>query len=309
MARFSHLATSPSRGPADIFRWRVLDTIAGRRVRDPSGYAYTTPVRPNDGAVVASAAPSLTWIGHATFVLRIGGHLVATDPIWSDRISGVIKRLAPPGLPLENMPPIDIVTVSHNNYDHLDVPTLRRIGKQADFVTLLGNAPFLRGAGLDEDKIVELDWWQSHRIGALEITAVPARHWSMRAPWNRNDALWGGFVFRGPEGAAYHSGDTALFDGFSEIGQRTGPIDWALLPIGAYEPRWFMEPQHMNPEDAGQAFEKLGARRLVAMHWGTFKLTDEPLGEPPARIVRYFEERGLDPERLWLLDVGETRLL
>ena len=179
----------------------------------------------------------------------------------------------------------------------------------AVYVTPLGNAPFLRAAGLDDDKIVELDWWQSHRVGALEITAVPARHWSMRAPWNRNDALWGGFVFRGPEGAAYHSGDTALFDGFAEIGERAGPLDWAMLPIGAYEPRWFMEPQHMNPEDAGQAFERLGARRLVAMHWGTFKLTDEPLGEPPARIVRYFQERHLDPERLWLLDIGETRPL
>ena len=180
------------------------------------------------------------------------------------------------------------MTVTHNHRDHLDVPTLRRIGKRALYVTLPGNAPFLRAAGLD--KIVELDWWQSHRIGALEITAVPARHWSMRVPWDRNEALWGGFVFRGPEGAAYHSGDTAFFDGFAEIGERAGPIDWAMLPIGAYEPRWFMEPQHMNPEDAGQAFERLGARHLVAMHWGTFKLTDEPLGEPPARIARYFEQ-------------------
>jgi L-ascorbate metabolism protein UlaG (beta-lactamase superfamily) len=307
MARFSHLATSPLRGPADLLRWRVLDTLAGRRVRDPAGYAYTTPVRANDGAVVASPAPSLTWIGHATFVLRLGGVLVATDPIWSDRISGVIKRLAPPGVPLERLPPIDVVTVSHNHYDHLDVPTLRRIGKQARYVTLLGNAPFLRSAGVDN--IVELDWWQSHRIGALEITAVPARHWSMRAPWNRNEALWGGFVFRGPEGVAYHSGDTALFDGFAEIGERAGPIDWAMLPIGAYEPRWFMEPQHMNPEDAGQAFERLRARHLVAMHWGTFKLTDEPIGEPPTRIARYFADHAIDPKSLWILDVGETRSL
>jgi L-ascorbate metabolism protein UlaG (beta-lactamase superfamily) len=307
MARFSHLATSPTRGPADIIRWRILDTLSGRRVRDPAGYTYATPVRPNDGAVIASPAPSLTWIGHATFVLRLGGALVATDPIWSDRISGVIKRLAPPGVSFDALPPLDVVTVSHNHYDHLDVPTLRRIGKRALYVTLPGNAPFLRGAGVEN--IVELDWWQSHRIGALEITAVPARHWSMRAPWNRNEALWGGFVFRGPEGAAYHSGDTALFDGFAEIGERAGPIDWAMLPIGAYEPRWFMEPQHMNPEDAGQAFERLGARHLVAMHWGTFKLTDEPLGEPPARIAHYFEDHGLDPGRLWILDVGETRPL
>jgi L-ascorbate metabolism protein UlaG (beta-lactamase superfamily) len=303
MGRFDDRATQPARGPADIFRWRVIDTLARRRVHDPGG--YTTPVRPNDGAALAAAASSLTWIGHATFVLRLGGQLIATDPIWSQRISGVIGRKAPPGVPLERLPPLDVVTVSHNHYDHLDVPTLKRIGKKTLYVTLPGNGKLLRAAGLDQ--IVELDWWQSHQVGALTITAVPARHWSMRAPWNRNDMLWGGFVFRGPEGVAYHSGDTALFDGFEEIGRRAGPIDWALLPIGAYEPRWFMEPQHMSPEDAGQAFERLGARRLVAMHWGTFKLTDEPLGEPPARMRRYFEEHGLDVESLWILDIGETR--
>ena len=131
----------------------------------------------------------------------------------------------------------------------------------------------------------------------------------MRAPWNRNDALWSGFVYRAAEGVAYHSGDTALFDGFSEIGQRLGPIDWAMLPIGAYEPRWFMEPQHMNPEDAGEAFLRLGARTLCAMHWGTFKLTDEPLGEPPERIRAFFAARALADERLWLFDVGQTRPL
>jgi L-ascorbate metabolism protein UlaG (beta-lactamase superfamily) len=305
MGRFDDRATRPARGPADIFRWYVLDTLAGRRVRDPGG--FTPPVRPNDGSPIAAAASSLTWVGHATFVLRLGGALVATDPVWSERISGVIKRKAPPGVALESLPPLDVVTVSHNHYDHLDVPTLRRIGKQATYVTLPGNGKVLRRAGCEN--IVELEWWQSHRVGALEITAVPARHWSMRQPWNRNDMLWGGFVYRGPEGAAYHSGDTALFDGFAEIGARTGPIDWAMLPIGAYEPRWFMEPQHMNPEDAVEAFERLGARHLVAMHWGTLKLTDEPLGEPPARLRACAAERGIAPERLWVLDIGETRAL
>jgi N-acyl-phosphatidylethanolamine-hydrolysing phospholipase D len=303
--RFEHLATQPSRGPADVFRWYVLDTLAGRRVRDPGG--YTIPVRPNDGALVAAAATSLTWVGHATFVLKLGGQLVATDPVWSKRISGLIPRQAPPGVALEALPPLDVVTVSHNHYDHLDAPTLRRIGPRATYVTFSGNGAILRRAGLD--KIVELEWWQSRRIGDLEITAVPARHWSMRAPWNRNDMLWGGFVYRGPEGVAYHSGDTALFDGFAEIGRRAGPIDWAMLPIGAYEPRWFMEPQHMNPEDAVEAFERLGARNLVAMHWGTFKLTDEPLGEPPTRLRARFAERGLEAARLWLFDIGETRAL
>ncbi|HVZ71296.1 MAG TPA: MBL fold metallo-hydrolase [Polyangia bacterium] len=305
MGRFTDRATRPERGPTDVFRWRVIDTITGRRRVKADD--FVTPVRENDGAALASGAPSLTWIGHATFVLRLGGKLIATDPIWSRRISGVIPRQAAPGVALEHVPPLDVVTVSHNHYDHLDVPTLRRLGPQAVYVTFTGNGHVLKRAGAKE--IVELEWWQSHRVGDLEITAVPARHWSMRAPWNRNDMLWGGFVYRGPEGVAYHAGDTALFDGFAEIGERAGPIDWAMLPIGAYEPRWFMEPQHMNPDDAMEAFTRLGARNLVAMHWGTFKLTDEPLGEPPERLRALSAERGLPTDRVWILDVGETRAL
>jgi L-ascorbate metabolism protein UlaG (beta-lactamase superfamily) len=304
MGRFSDRASRPARGALDILRWNVLDRITGRALpRDRSG--FRPPVRAADAA--ALTAPSLTWIGHATFVLRLGGLLVATDPIFSTRIGGAIKRLVPPGLALDALPPIDVVVVTHNHMDHMDLPTLRRIGPQALYVVPLGNGALLEREGLR--RVVELDWWQSHREGDLEIALVPARHWSMRAPWTRNEMLWGGFVLRAPEGTAYHSGDTAYFDGFAEIGARLGPIDWALLPIGAYEPRWFMEPQHMNPEEAGQAFVDLAARTLVAMHWGTFQLTDEPLAEPPERIRAFFAARGLDPGRLWVLDIGENRTL
>jgi len=305
MGRFDDRATQPARGPADILRWRISDTIAGRRIKDDEP-GFVTPTREPDRALIASPRPSLTWIGHATFVMRLGGKLIATDPVWSERLT-VIKRKCRVGIPLEDLPPLDLVTVSHNHYDHLDAPTIARIGAGPLYVTPLGNGRWLEKAGATN--IVELDWWQSHRVDGVEVTLVPARHWSMRAPWNRNDGLWGGFVYRTSEGVAYHSGDTALFDGFTEIGQRLGPIDWAMLPIGAYEPRWFMQPQHMNPEDAAEAFARLGARTLCAMHWGTFKLTDEPLGEPPARIARYFEEHRLDAARLWILDVGETRRL
>jgi L-ascorbate metabolism protein UlaG (beta-lactamase superfamily) len=304
MGRFDDRATRPARGPGDLLRWRIGDALAGRRVKDPGG--FVPPVRDNDGAALALATPSLTWIGHATFVLRLGGLLIATDPIWSERVA-VVRRRAPPGVAFERVPPIDLVTVSHNHYDHLDGPTIKRLGDRPLYLTPIGNGPLLKKLGAF--RVVELDWWESYREGRVTITLVPARHWSMRNPWNRNDALWGGFVFRSDEGCAYHAGDTALFDGFGEIGARLGPIDWAMLPIGAYEPRWFMEPQHLNPEDAGEAFLRLGARALVAMHWATFKLTDEPLAEPPERMRKFFRERGLDDGRLWILDIGETRAL
>jgi len=303
MGRYDDRATRPMRGPRDMFRWQVLDRLSGRRAKDPGG--FTTPFRPNDGAQLHRPEPSLTWIGHATFVVRLGGQLVATDPVWCERISGVVPRRAPVGVELEALPPLDVVTVTHNHRDHLDLPTIARLGARPLYVVPMGNGRLLREAGAA--RVVELDWWDSVEVGQLTVTLVPARHWSMRAPWDRNDALWGGFVLRGPEGAVYHAGDTALFDGFAEIGARCGPIDWALLPIGAYEPRWFMEPQHMNPDDAMAAFAQLGARRFVAMHWGTFKLTDEPLGEPPARLRELARAAGLDDDRVWILDVGESR--
>ncbi len=306
MGRFDDRATRPVRGPADLLRWRVLDRLNGRgvaREAKPLG----APVRPNDGALIRDLPASLTWVGHASFVARLGGQLVATDPLFSERIQGVVRRLSPPGVVPEALPPIDVVLVSHNHYDHLDVPSLKRIGPEALYVVPLGNGRTLKGAGLP--RVVELDWWQSHVVGDLEVTLVPARHWSMRAPWDRNDGLWGGFVLRGPEGVAYHAGDTAFFEDFREIRARCGAIDWAMLPVGAYEPRWFMEPQHMNPDDALRAFELLDARALIAMHWGTFVLTDEPAAEPPARVRQGFADRGWDPARLWVMDVGETRSL
>jgi len=301
LARFSDRATRPQRTPLDILKWKL-----GPGAR-PAAKDFRAPLRPNDGSAVRALAASLTWVGHASFLVKLGGQMVAVDPVWSQRLSGVVPRLAPPGVALEAVGPIDAVLVTHNHYDHLDAPTLLRIGPKAQFVVPLGNGAMLRRWGLP--RVVELDWWQTHRVGNVDVTLVPARHWSMRQPWNRNDMLWGGYVLRGPEGTVYHSGDTALFDGFRDISARLGPIDWALLPIGAYEPRWFMEAQHMNPEDALAAFEMLGAARFVAMHWGTFRLTDEHPAEPPARTRELWQARGLAPERLWLLDVGETRAL
>jgi L-ascorbate metabolism protein UlaG (beta-lactamase superfamily) len=306
MGRFDDLATQPARGLSDLVRWRVLDPLRGRGTL---GQNRGTPpaTRPNDGTLLRQYAASATWIGHATYLLRLGGLYIATDPVWSETLPGLVTRAVPAGVPLSLVPPIDVVTVSHNHYDHLDLPTLKRIGPDAVYVTPLGNGTVLRSAGLRN--VVELQWWQSHRVGALDITLVPARHWSMRMPWDRNDNLWGGFVLSAPEGTAYHSGDTGFFEGFGEIARRMGAIDWAMLPIGAYAPRWFMEPQHMDPSDAGKAFDLLSAKNLLAMHWGTFHLTDEPLHEPSERMRAWWQAQGLDPARLWILDIGETRPL
>jgi L-ascorbate metabolism protein UlaG (beta-lactamase superfamily) len=286
----------------------VIDRLAGKRPR--GGRDFVTPRRENDGRLVREATASLTWVGHATFVLRLGGKLIATDPIWSERIQGTFRRRTAPGVALEDLPKIDVVTVSHAHYDHFDVPSLRRIGEHAIYVVPRDNADLVRGAGLSQ--VVELDWWGSFRVpgSKLTITLVPSQHWSMRKPWDRNARLWGGFVFHAPEGTAYHAGDTGFDEAmFRAIGERQPGIDWAMLPIGAYDPTWFMQPQHMGPEEAGRAFELLGARNLCAMHWGTFDLTDEPPAEPPERMRAWWREKGYDESRLWVLDVGETRTL
>ena len=307
MGRFDHLATRPARGPRDILRWKVLDALAGKNRKDPGG--FVTPRREPDRALIDGGAPQLTWIGHASFLLTMGGKRILVDPVFSKRL-GPVSRLTAPGIALDALPPIDVVLVTHNHRDHLDPWSLERLARGPGaprFVVPLGNGDLIKSLGALE--VTELDWWQSTDLGSLEVTLVPARHWSMRYPWDRNDMLWGGFVIRSNEGVAYHSGDTAFFDGFAEIGKRLGKIDWAMLPIGAYEPRWFMEPQHMGPEEAVEAARRLDARHLVAMHWGTFKLTDEPIGEPPARARAAFEQAADADRALWILDVGETRRL
>lgn len=318
MGRFSSLATQPERGPSHILKWKLGEKRPPSPLDD-----FTMPVRAYDRSLVEGGRASLTWIGHASFLLVLGGVRILIDPILAESLGPGNKRLVRPGIPIEELADIDVVLITHNHRDHMDAWTLSRIiaahavgpgklGKKSAplrprFVVPLGNGATLRKMGAGA--VDELDWWQSVRQGQVEITLVPARHWSMRTPFDRNESLWGGYVIRGPEGSAYHSGDTGFFDGFAEIGRRFGPIDWAMLPIGAYAPRWFMEPQHMCPEEAAQAARMVSARAFVAMHWGTYRLTDEPLGEPPVRARAAFREAGGEDERMWIFDVGETRRL
>jgi N-acyl-phosphatidylethanolamine-hydrolysing phospholipase D len=229
MPHYTNLdGTTPDKDLRALLKWQIADRIRGKKRKDPGG--FVTPHRDNDGRALASAGPSLTWIGHATYVQRLGGALVATDPIWSERL-GPRRRLAPAGVALGDLPPIDVVTVSHSHYDHLDLPTLRRLGDGPVYIVPLDVGELLRREGLT--KVVELGWWQSHVVDDLRVTLVPAQHWSMRVPWDRNKRLWGGFVYESREGTSYHAGDTAFSeDVFRAIAERFPRIDWAAAAHG-----------------------------------------------------------------------------
>jgi L-ascorbate metabolism protein UlaG (beta-lactamase superfamily) len=232
-----------------------------------------------------------------------------TDPLWAERIF-MFRRLVPPAVALADLPPVDLVTVSHSHYDHLDLATLRELEARfhPTMIVPAGVGAILAKAGIRG--AVELRWWEEHRRGDLSVTLVPAHHWSRRSFLDTNRSLWGGFVFASPQATVYHAGDTAFSRAvFDEIRERFTPLDVAMLPIGAYDPVWFMRTQHVTPEEAGEAFVLLGARRLVPMHYGTFDMTDEPVSEPPVRLQTWLRGMKLDEERLWLLEAGETRAL
>jgi L-ascorbate metabolism protein UlaG (beta-lactamase superfamily) len=261
---------------------------------EPDLALLSMPPAPGEGA-------RLTWLGHASWLVQLDGVSLLVDPVLRDTISGVIRRNVPPGVPVEQLPPITASLVSHNHYDHLDLPTLKQVA--APIVTGLGHAPIFRGSRL---AVTELDWWKSTKVGPVTVHFVPSQHWSRRGLNDINEMLWGGFVLEGSSARVFHSGDTAYFEGFKEIGRRYPGLDAALLPIGAYDPPWFMSRQHMGPEEAVQAFEDLGAARFLAMHWGTFKLTDEPLDEPPRRLDTEWTRRRLPREHVHVLPVGGT---
>jgi L-ascorbate metabolism protein UlaG (beta-lactamase superfamily) len=252
--------------------------------------------------------PWLTWIGHASFLGALRGRRFLIDPVFSDHAGLLYRRHLPPGLRPQDLPRISAVLITHNHFDHLDAAAVRALPPGALVVVPAGLGRRLRARR--PGAVVELGWWESGEVDGLTVTLVPARHWSRRGILDTNRSLWGGFVVEAGAQRIYHAGDTAWFDGFAEIGRRFPGLLAALLPIGGYEPAWFMEQQHLNPEQAGMAFLELGARQLVPMHWGTFQLTDEPLSEAADRIREWWRRHGPgDGRSLRLLAVGETLVL
>jgi L-ascorbate metabolism protein UlaG (beta-lactamase superfamily) len=284
-----------------FLRWR----IERRRLPPhPQDQAHPPDVHPNDGGALRNGDNTLTWVGHSSIVLQLDGLTILCDPVWSRRIPGGLVRRAGPGLALEDLPAPDFVVISHNHYDHLDLPTLRRLGPRTQLFVPAGLRRYFHARGFHNAR--EFDWWEGALFGQVRITFVPAQHWSSRTPWDTNRSWWGGWVFEGSR-RIYFAGDTAYFSGFARIAERFPALDWALLPIGAYDPQRIMRPVHMNPEEAGAAFALLRATHMLPIHWGTFPLTDEPVREPPLRLRRWWSSHGLDPARLWIPALGETR--
>ncbi|MCP3978142.1 MAG: MBL fold metallo-hydrolase [bacterium] len=292
-------------GSREVFRWGVLDRIRGVRKIGPAGPPAPrvdpdlTRIHAGDGVARA------TWIGHASFLITLDGASVLIDPVFSDRIGTVVPRYGRPGMRFADVPPIHALMISHCHYDHLDLPSIRVVPRSTPVFVPSRLGEWFRRTGFED--VTELGWWQTAETDALRITLVPARHWSRRFLFDTNRTLWGGFVIQSATRSVYHAGDSAWFDGFREIGRRFPGLDAALLPIGSYDPPWFMEAMHMNPEQAGAAFLDSGARRMIAMHWGTFRLTDERLAEPAERAHAWWLDHDPGDGREMLVpSVGQT---
>ncbi|MFZ5836429.1 MAG: MBL fold metallo-hydrolase [Pseudomonadota bacterium] len=264
------------------------------------------------GLRVLNGADSLTWLGHAAFLIRIAGKTILTDPYLSDyagpsRLGP--KRFVKSGIAAQNLPQIDILLVSHNHYDHLDEVTLRHLPHkdQIQVVAPLRLGEFFLRRGFQ--RVVELDWEQHYSLDGVTLTALPVVHWSRRNTSDTNRTLWAGFSIRGAGQHVFFGGDSAYGQVFKQIGERHGPFDTALLGIGGYAPETIMHASHATPEQAVQIGRDIGARRLVGMHWGTVILTEEPPFEPPLRFIASGRAHGYADQDLWVMKIGESRLL
>lgn len=253
----------------------------------------------------------VTFVNHATLLIQMENVNILTDPQWSERASPFPwagpKRHRAPGIRFEDLPPIDLVLVSHNHYDHMDVPTLRRLVARSNprVVAALGNAVFLRSERIPAE---EIDWWQTLTLrNGLKVTSVPAQHFSARSVNDRNNALWGGFVVQGERESFFFCGDSGYGPHFAEIGRRYPQIRVALLPIGAYLPRWFMKPMHISPEEAVQASLDLGAQAAIPMHYGTFKMSEEGIDDPVKDLRQALSARGRSAPAFVILKPGESK--
>lgn len=290
-----------SPGFKEMMRWR----------RERKELPKAPPPRVERAEAPAKLAPSpekgyrASWSGHSSVVLQLDGLTYLTDPVWSERVGGVVKRLTPPGLPWKSLPHVDALLISHNHYDHLDAGTIARLPKTTSVHCPTGVGAWFERRGFRD--VRELSWWDSVTLGDHRVTFLPAQHFSGRKPWDRDQTLWGGFVVEGSRGTtAYYAGDTGYWDKLSQVGEAFPHIDLAMIPIGAYQPRWFMSTVHVDPPEAGKLFLELNAKALLPVHWGTFRLADEPIDEPPRALCAWWKEQDLSDESLLIPKLGES---
>ena len=284
----------------DILRWKLgLPPREQARLPDaPDSPAPSVPLDPADIAVPPSSGWRALWLGHASFLLQGCGLSLLIDPVFSNYCAPLpfpsLRRLVPPPCRLTDLPPIDAVLLTHSHYDHLDLPTLRALGKDARLLVAEGHGAWLSRKGFRD--VNEVRWHESFFLAPnIRVTATPAQHFTARSLTDRNLAHWCGWRIDSPEGALWHAGDSGYCAAFREIGERYGPVDLAMIPIGAYQPQHIMRPIHMNPDEAVEVFLETRCRRAVGMHWGTFSLTDEPMGEPPILLEHALRENQIPP--------------
>lgn len=285
----------------DMWRWQK------ERSGKKKDFSYSVPRVLPDTALLSTnrELPTVTFIGHSTFLIQSGGLNIVTDPVWATRM-GPGARLSPPGVPIADLPPIDIVVLSHAHYDHLHLGSLRNLPGEFRLLVPEGLRGWLKRKGFKH--VEELSWWSEKRIGDVTFGFVPAKHWTRRTPWDTNSSHWGGWVIQHGGDCLYFAGDSGYDSLFREIGARYGDIRIALIPIGAYEPEWFMRDSHMTPEEAVQTFTDVGAGIFVPMHYDAFHLADDTPKEALDRLLAEWQRRGLPPERLWIMELGKTRV-
>lgn len=280
----------------------------GDAVQVPDGHVIPQ-ARALAGLQAMAGRESITWLGHASFLLHMADMWVLTDPYLGD-VAGPLgygpRRYVPPGIAVDKLPTIDVLIVSHNHYDHLDAATIEALPNKERMVVFvpLKLGEFFRSRGYRQ--VFELDWYAGVQHGDLTVTALPAVHFSRRGPFDKNATLWAGFAIDDGKTRVYFAGDTAYGEVFKEIGQRTGPFDLALIPIGAYLPQSIMKASHVTPEEAVRLADDIGAARTIGMHWGTVVLTDEDQFEPPQRFRAAAQAARWAPERAGLMQIGET---
>lgn len=291
----------------NFLKWKMKDK------KTPWPKFIENHVKPHLPEQIEKGKAAITFINHATLLIQFSDLNILTDPVFSKRVSPLNwlgpKRIRPPGVALKDLPKIDVISISHNHYDHLDLPSLKKLNHlfKPLFIVPLGNAKLLNSVGIKN--VRELDWWESIHINHCAITLTPAQHWSARGLRDRNKTLWGGFIYHHYKQQIFFAGDTGYSQHFKEIFKKFGAMSISLLPIGAYEPRWFMKNHHMNPEESVLAHIDLHSQLSIGMHFGTFCLTNEGYENPVRELKNSLNLYHVPEEEFFTLQQGETKII